>query len=144
MTNSDLNAGCEYIKLAKEYFTKVGNGDPTLLNMFTGDAQFFFPKFGTVHGKDEIAKAAQMLMSAVTKFSHQQKFMVFTQSGNRLVVEGIESGHLADETQFPGSSLSEGRYCNVFEFSGLLISRLHVYADPDFAGHYKNPFSTPG
>jgi hypothetical protein len=35
MTNFDLNAGHEYIRLAKEYFTKVDNGDPTLLDMFT-------------------------------------------------------------------------------------------------------------
>ena len=68
--------------------------------------------------------------------------MVFTQSGNRLVVEGIESGYLADETQFPGNSLSAGRYCNVFEFDGLLISLLYVYADPDFAGQHKNLFIT--
>jgi hypothetical protein len=142
MINADFSNGYEHIRLAKEYFTKVDNGDPTLLTMFTDDAQFFFPKFGTVHGKDQIARTAQILMSAVTQFYHQQKFMVFTQSGNRLVVEGIESGYLADETQFPGNSLSEGRYCNVFEFDGLLISRLHVYADPDFAGQHKNPFIT--
>jgi hypothetical protein len=134
MTNSDYNTASEQIRLAKEYFIKVDNGDSSLIDMFTVDAQLFFPKFGTLHGKQQIAKAAQLLMSAVSKFYHDPKLMIFTQSGNRLVVEGIESGYLADKSPFPGTGLSEGRYCNVFEFDGFLISRLHVYADPDLNG----------
>jgi hypothetical protein len=27
-----------------------------------------------------------------------------------------------------------GHFCNVFEFRGDLISRVHIYLDPDYAG----------
>jgi len=62
--------------------------------------------------------------------------MVFTQAGDRIVVEGTEAGILADGTPWPAGARSEGRYCNVFEFRGQLISHLHIYTDLDFAGRH--------
>jgi hypothetical protein len=41
---------------------------------------------------------------------------------------------LTSGVPFPGDARSSGLFCNVFEFRGKLISRLHIYADPDFAG----------
>jgi hypothetical protein len=40
---------------------------------------------------------------------------------------------LADGRSWPAGGRTEGRYCNVFEFRGPLICRLHIYADPGFA-----------
>lgn len=73
---------------------------------------------------------------AVRRFVHHQRAMIFTQAGDRLVVEGTRTGVVADGTPWPAGARSEGRYCNVFEFRGALIRRLHIYADPDFADRY--------
>ncbi len=124
----------EKIALDNEYFRKVDSGDPNLLDMFTDDTVIFFPKFGFAHGKAEIVPFLVGLGAAVTSFDHPQARMTFTSSDNRVVVEGAESGMLASGVPFPGDARSSGLFCNVFEFRGKLISRLHVYADPDLAG----------
>lgn len=128
------------IDLAKEYFLRVDSQDVELLSMFTEDAQVYFPKVGTVHGKVEISKLIRVVGGVVELFVHDVESMIFTQAGNRLVVEGKETGVLVDGTQWPVSARSEGRYCNVFEFRGNLISRMHVHADPDFAGQHDDLF----
>ncbi|MEO8335490.1 MAG: nuclear transport factor 2 family protein [bacterium] len=139
--NTDHPSADEQIRLAKVYFARVDAGDPELLNMFTEDVQAYFPKIGTTHGKADLATLVQTLTSVVTSFVHDQRQMVFTQQGSRLAVEGTEQGVLADGTPWPAGGRSEGRYCNVFEFRGPLIRRLHIHADPDFAGRYDNTFT---
>ncbi|WP_017748448.1 hypothetical protein [Scytonema hofmannii] len=32
----------------------------------------------------------------------------------------------------PDGIVSQGLFCNVFEFDGVLIRRMHIYVDPDF------------
>lgn len=134
MTDQEQTSGAERVALAKEYFRRVDSGDPTLLDMFTEDTEIFFPKFGFAHGKAEILPFLAGLTSAVTTFDHPQDQMTFTASDNRVVVEGTENGRLASGLPFPGDARSSGLFCNVFEFRGQLISRMHVYADPDLAG----------
>lgn len=124
------------VHIAKTYFARVDAGDPGLLDMFTDDVQAYFPKIGTTHGKLALAHLVQTLTGAVRRFVHDERLMTFTQAGDRLVVEGMEEGVLVDGTPWPAGARSEGRYCNVFEFRGPLISRLHIYADPDFAGRH--------
>jgi ketosteroid isomerase-like protein len=138
--NSGYPIADEQLRMAREYFSKVDAGDASLLEMFTEDAQLYFPKYGTAHGKAEFLQLIQGLTSAIARFVHDESLMVFTQSGNRLVVEGIESGFLTDGRPFPAGARSEGRYCNVFEFRGNLISRMHIHADPDLAGQHKDLF----
>lgn len=140
LTEQSTNEASEmavYIAIAKSYFAKVDAGDPMLLEMFTDDVQAYFPKIGTTHGKIALAKLVQTLTTTVRSFVHDERVMLFTHAGDRLVVEGTETGVLADGTPWPAGARSEGRFCNVFEFRGSLISRLHIYADPDFAGRYE-------
>ncbi len=126
----------EQVRVARAYFARVDAGDPALLDLFTDDVQVYFPKVGTARGKAALARLVQALTTAVRSFVHDPRAMVFTQAGDRLVVEGTEAGVLADGTPWPAGARSEGRYCNVFEFRGPLVRRLHVYADPDFAGRH--------
>ena len=140
--HSDPTPADEQIRLAREYFARVDAGDPGLLAMFTDDAQAYFPKLGTARSKAEIVRLVQALTSAVPRFVHDPDRMTFTQAGNRLVVEGVEAGVLADGTSWPAAARSEGRYCNVFEFRGPLISRLHIHVDPDFAGRHDDMFAS--
>ncbi|TDK28210.1 nuclear transport factor 2 family protein [Arthrobacter crusticola] len=137
-------SGDRLVQLAKEYFQKVDAGDTSLLGMFTDDVQAYYPQFGTVKGTEGLVHLVQALTTAVSRFHHDEQFMKVTQSGNRVVIEGIETGTLADGTPFPADSRSEGRMCNVFEFRGTLISRLHIYADPDLAGQHPHLFPPSG
>ncbi|HTN04106.1 MAG TPA: hypothetical protein VL132_19605 [Planctomycetaceae bacterium] len=59
--------------------------------------------------------------------------MTFHVAGDHVIVEGFESGVMADGTPWPVEGRSEGRFANVFEFDGDLIKRVHIYVDPDFA-----------
>lgn len=140
---SDSATADEQIRIAKAYFAKVDAGDTTLLEMFTKDVQAYFPKIGTTHGRSELVTLVQTLTSVVPRFAHDPRRMVFTQQGSRLVVEGIETGEFADGTAWPAGAKSEGRYCNVFEFDGNLIQRLHIHVDPDFAGRYDDLLLAP-
>lgn len=135
-TNFFYCSADEQIKLAIEYFRNVDACHARLPRMFTDDVQVYFPKFGTAYGKAEFMRLIEAVSASVFRFFHEEKSMIFTQAGHRLVVEGLESGSLVDGTPFPANSRSEGRYCNVFEFRGALISRLHIYADPDLAGQH--------
>ncbi|GFN01174.1 hypothetical protein Sfulv_59840 [Streptomyces fulvorobeus] len=54
-------------------------------------------------------------------------------SGSHVVVEGAEKGTTTSGVDFPDGVYSFGLFCNVFEFEGELIKRLHIYVDPDFA-----------
>jgi ketosteroid isomerase-like protein len=139
--DTDHPAADEQIRLARAYFASVDAGDPELLSMFTEDVQAYFPKIGTTHGKPGLMKLVQALTRAVPRFEHDPTRMVFTQDGNRLVVEGSEQGVFADGTPWPAGARSEGRYCNVFEFRGPLIRRLHIHVDPDFAGRFDTLFA---
>ncbi|MBC7841708.1 MAG: nuclear transport factor 2 family protein [Gemmatimonadaceae bacterium] len=139
--SSDQTTVDQQIRLAKAYFAKVDAGDETLLDMFTEDVQAYFPKIGTTRGKADLVHLVQTLTSVVGRFEHDPSRMVFTHQGTRLVVEGFEAGQYADGTPFPAGAKSEGRYCNVFEFTGTLINRLHIHADPDLAGQFDGRFA---
>jgi hypothetical protein len=80
------------VATAKTYFARVDAGDPTLLEMFTEDVQAYFPKIGTTRGKIALANLVQALTAALRSFVHYQGVMIFTQAGDRLVVEGTQAG----------------------------------------------------
>ncbi len=141
---TDYPAEEEQIRLGKSYFSMVDAGAGDLLDMFTEDVQAYFPKMGTTRGKAELVQLVQRLTRVVPRFTHDPARMVFTHQGSRLVVEGTETGVFADGTPWPAGANSEGRYCNVFEFRGPLIRRLHIHVDPDFAGRYDNLFPGKG
>ncbi|AWB92256.1 nuclear transport factor 2 family protein [Aeromicrobium chenweiae] len=120
------------VELAQQYFRLVDGEEGSLPGMFTDDARVFFPKYGTARGPGQFAELAGGLLRSQKFFRHDVDTMVFTAEGSRLVVEGLEAGEAADGRPWPAHPRSEGRYCNVFEFAGELITRLHIYADPDF------------
>ena len=124
----------QQIAVTKEYFKRVDSGAADLLDLFTENTQVFFPRFGYAHGKAEIVPFLVGLGAEVASFQHPEDRMVVAQEGDRVVVEGAETGTLTSGVPFPGDARSAGLFCNVFEFRGRLISRLHIYADPDLAG----------
>lgn len=120
------------IEIVKAYFRKVDRRDPSVLLLFTDDVQLFFPKFGTARGSKALADFSERVARQLTELEHDIDAFLYTAEGDRLVVEGTESGRLWDGAQWPDGKISQGRFCSVFEFDGELIGRMHIYVDPDF------------
>ncbi|RMX04220.1 hypothetical protein D8I35_15605 [Corticibacter populi] len=127
---SDLSAS--RIQAIRDYFRKVDAKDASLLDLFTEDVAFFFPKFGVAHGKATLARFAQRIAEEAAQLSHDIEGFVFTVDDDRIAVEGREWGVTASGRAWPDGEISQGRFCNVFEFEGELIKRAFIYVDPDF------------
>ncbi|MCM2505517.1 nuclear transport factor 2 family protein [Aureimonas altamirensis] len=119
------------IETVRDYFRKVDAKDPSLIDLFTDDVEFFFPKFGTARGKAAVARFGERIAQEAARLTHDIDGFVFTVEENRVVVEGREWGVTADGREWPDGEVSQGRFANVFEFDGPLISRTYIYVDPD-------------
>jgi ketosteroid isomerase-like protein len=122
------------VSLAKEYFARLDAGSPALLELFTEDAQIYFPKFGIGRGRQAILEVLSGLGSTIQSVQHPSDSFVYIQSGNYLAVEGTSRGVLKSGAHWAAGETPGGRFCNVFEFRGDLICRVHIYLDPDYGG----------
>ncbi|MFG2481033.1 nuclear transport factor 2 family protein [Streptomyces fagopyri] len=115
------------------YFHMVDAGDPAVIDIFTENAQMFYPKFGIAIGKAQIGAFAHGLGRGIASLTHEIDGFTVLSSGNYVIVEGTERGTTASGVDFPDGVASFGLFCNVFEFEGELVKRIHIYVDPDFA-----------
>lgn len=114
------------------YFRKVDARDPTVLDLFTDDVQMFFPKFGLARGKAALMEFSERLAGELEMLEHDIDGFHHIVAGNIVVVEGTERGVTRSGVRWPDGFVSQGRFCNVFEFDGALIRRMHIYVDPDY------------
>ena len=128
------------VDVAKEYFRRIDNGDPAILDIMTDDVEAYFPKYGVGYGKADFMEIAKGLMGSLQSIKHDLDRMTFHEIGDFLIAEGFESGVMADGTPWPIEGRSEGRFVNVFGFSGNAIKRVYIYVDPDFATRDKARF----
>ena len=131
---TDAGSDARHIAAAQAYFRLLDGDDPALMELFTDDVEFLFPKFGMTRGKGALAVFAQ-------GFSHDRKHVVhdtsnyrYLPSGSSLVVEGTTTGRSASGKTWMGGSTPGGRFCNVFGFEADKICSVHVYLDPDYTG----------
>ncbi|MBD3885670.1 nuclear transport factor 2 family protein [Phormidium tenue FACHB-886] len=129
---SESQDSSDRIEAVNTYFRKVNTRDSTVLNLFTDDVQLFFPKFGLAHGKDALVKFSEIMMNQLERIEHDIEAFNYIVSGNFVVVEGTERGVMRGGLYCPDGIVSQGRFCNVFEFDGALIRRIYIYVDPDF------------
>lgn len=122
------------VAMAREYFIRVGKDRNHMEEIFTDDVQIFFPKFGTRRGKSALTELVEGLNTVFDVIHHDLDSYLFLPSGNYVVVEGTTSGRMKSGKTWHGGKTSGGRFCNVFEFRGGLIARLHVHLDPDYVG----------
>jgi ketosteroid isomerase-like protein len=121
------------IAIARDYFRLADAGDPRLMELFHEDATFYFPKFGVGRGRESFFDLVKGFAGLLEWIRHDYETLVFIPSGDRVAVEGVSSGRM-NGTTWSGGSTPGGRFCNVFEFRGERIVRLHVYLDPDYLG----------
>jgi hypothetical protein len=77
-----------------------------------------FPKYGMTKGKAGIARFGEVLAAHLQNLTHAIEEFRYHVSGDVVVVEGTELGVAGDGTPWPDGEVSQGRFCNVFEFDG--------------------------
>ena len=116
------------------------SAEDTLFDLFTDDVQIYFPKYGLTRGKQGFHDFATGLLSSVSAMAHDLPNLNFIAGGDTVVVEGLTYGSDHEGRNWRGGATPGGRFCSVFEFSGDLISRMHIYLDPDYTGRDHDRF----
>jgi len=121
------------IAIAREYFLRADQGRMDVLDLFTQDTEFYFPKFGVGRGRDEFIELATS--TGVAKMMHRLDDLRLIVEGNYAVVEGTSAGTLNDGQTWSGGETPGGRFCSIFTFDDQLrIERMFIYLDPDYGG----------
>ncbi|KGM30888.1 nuclear transport factor 2 family protein, partial [Inquilinus limosus] len=120
------------LKVIDAYFRGADSRDPAWLDLFTEDVELFFPKFGLTRGKTAVAGFAGRLAAELESLEHDIAGLRRIVAGDTIVVEGTEAGVTRAGLRWPDGVVSQGRFCDVFDFAGTLIRSIHIYVDPDF------------
>lgn len=120
------------LKVIDAYFRGADTRDPAFLDLFTEDVELFFPKFGLARGKAAVAEFGARLAAELESLEHGIPGLRKIVAGDTIVVEGTERGVTRGGLRWPDGVVSQGRFCDVFDFEGTLIRSVHIYVDPDF------------
>jgi ketosteroid isomerase-like protein len=120
------------IAVAQEYFRRVDAGRADLTDLMTEDVELYFPKFGIGRGKAAFGEFAVGVGRVFESVEHDFRTYSFFCSGMTLVVEGTTRGRMKNGSSWAAGETPGGRFCNVFQFRGDLISRVYIYLDPDY------------
>jgi S-formylglutathione hydrolase FrmB len=117
------------------YFEKIDASefDETYYDLFSEDVELYFPKFGFAHGTSGLKLFSKTMSRHLKSLDHDIENFNIIQSGRTVIVEGTETGETTNGVKWPDNNVSHGKFCNVFEFEGELIKRVHIYVDPDYA-----------
>jgi|SRR5450432_908019 len=127
------------ITVAREYFVRADQGRPDVLDLFTEDAEIYFPKFGFGFGRQSFFEMVKGFEGVLDYIQHDYENFIFIPSGEYVVVEGTSQGKISGKT-WEGGKTPGGRFCNVFKFRDERIISLHIYLDPDYTGDDKARF----
>ncbi|MEX3939938.1 nuclear transport factor 2 family protein [Paraburkholderia sp. EG287A] len=123
------------VRTVKEYFIRSDAGRADVLELFSDDFEFYFPKFGLGRGRVEFAGFIQGLLGTVRTITHDIETMRFFEGENFVIAEGTTEGTYHDGSFWFGGKTPGGRFCSIYEFdTDGLIRRMHIYLDPDYAG----------
>jgi ketosteroid isomerase-like protein len=121
------------ITIAKEYFVRIDQGRPDILELFHEDAEIYFWKFEFGFGRQSLFEMAKGFERILEYIRHDYESLFFIPSGDYLVVEGTSNGKMSGKS-WAGGKTPGGRFCNVFKFRDGRISSVHIYLDPDYTG----------
>jgi SnoaL-like domain len=130
----------DHLETTKQYFIRVDAGSADTFDLFTEDAQIYFPKFGIARGKAAFGELASGLFKRVSKLSHDLSTFTYVVTPDVIVVEGKTQGMDVEGRRWSGGETPGGRFCSVFEFRGPLICRMHIYLDPDYTSRDEDRF----
>jgi ketosteroid isomerase-like protein len=121
------------IAIAREYFARVDQGRPDILELFHENAEIYFPKFGLGFGRQSLFEMVKGFEGSLEYIRHDYESLTFVPSGDYLVVEGTSHGKMSGKS-WAGGQTPGGRFCNLFKFTDGRISSLRIYLDPDYTG----------
>lgn len=124
----------------REYYLRLDAGRADIFDLFSEDIQFYFPKYGLGRGKAELQFCSAGLGASLRSLRHNLDSLHFIEGTDGVAVEGLTFGVTASGVEWRGGETPGGRFCSIFEFKGPLISRMHVYLDPDYSGADKERF----
>ncbi len=130
----------DLVAITREYFRLLDSGSPELLNLFTEDFEFYYPKFGRGKGANQLMEVVVGLGQRVQSTEHDPENYLFLPSGDHVVVEGTTRGTLTNGATWAAGETPSGRFCNVFSFREGRIQRVAVYLDPDYLNEAKGAF----
>lgn len=116
-------------EIAIQYFEAVeSRSHETIMELFDENCEVFFAKFGVTKGWDNFERVNRQLVNHFKQLLFKKEEFIFTVQDNRVVVEGMEYGELAN-----GQLIKDNRMCNVFEINPDtgLIQRMYAYTDPN-------------
>lgn len=128
------------IAAVKAYFRRGDAGQSDMLDGFTENFEFYFPKFGIGRGKADFAEFAGGLIGSLNAIAHDIDGMRLVECGDIVLAEGETRGEDKAGVRWEGGKTPGGRFCSVFEFDGDLIARMHIYLDPDYTGRDEQHF----
>ncbi|EMS74308.1 hypothetical protein H318_14618 [Enterococcus durans IPLA 655] len=118
--------------IALQYFEAVeSRSHEAIMELFDENCEVFFANFGLTKGWKNFEKINQQLVKHFNKLYFKKDEFMITVQDNRVVVEGIEYGELAN-----GHHINDNRHCNVFDIDPNtgLIQRMYAYTDPNLGG----------
>jgi ketosteroid isomerase-like protein len=121
------------IELAKEYFRRGDAQDPTVLDLFHPELEYYFPKFGIGRGPQAMMEMVSGFAGVLEAIEHDYSKYLFVARDPYVIVEGTTRGRMQGK-EWEAGKTPGGRFCNVFEFRDGLIARCFVYLDPDYTG----------
>jgi hypothetical protein len=107
--------------------------------LFADGFEFYVAKYGVGHGLNEFV---EMVTSAgVKQIKHHVDELLLIEQGNAVAVEGTTEGVTDGGVAWRGGETPAGRFASIFVFNDDgLITRMNIYADPDFAGEHAQGF----
>jgi ketosteroid isomerase-like protein len=119
------------VEVVKEYFRRSDARGADVFDLLDDDLEFYFPKHGVGRGKRAFARFGAVLGGAMDVY-HDQDTLRIIESADQIVVEGTSYGQDVSGRSWRGGETPGGRFCGVFEVRDGRISRLFIYADPDY------------
>jgi ketosteroid isomerase-like protein len=127
--------------VAVDYLKALDNGGVTssggsIFDLFSPDAQVYFPKWGVAKGRQQIEQLFSDVGGKLKSIAHHYESLNWVFSGgDTIVCEGTSHGeHSGGPWRAGDPDWGAGRFCDVFEIRGGRIERCFIYLDPDYAG----------
>lgn len=119
------------VDIVLKYYRLAEEASPEVMDLFTDDFKFHFPKFGVGRGKADFTELARCLRLKIRNVHHHIDTFSIMETSDKVCVEGMSRGFSDDGGAWEGGKTPGGRFCSIFDFEGGLISRMFIYLDPD-------------
>src|SRR6266436_5483296 len=84
--------------IALEYFKRLDQGRPEVIELFHEDAEIYFPKFGFGSGRQSLFEMFKGFEGDMEHIQHDYDGLKFIPSGDYLVVEGTSHGKMSGKS----------------------------------------------